>query len=247
MIDDWTCIGSTAPKPASCPLRHYRVEAASPASHVARSRPSQSSGDAVAELPDVFCWTRIGAEAGQSVDQILARKEAERCANGGIFHWGIGNSIAPAMRELLSSGECPEVLFSPIKGRPRPMDLSPPRIVAWTAGETLDGELIELPDTVLVTSRGGAAPGIGNHYALVCSTDWPLGLCDSGILEFDSLRNLISGNPVGASQVTAVVRRLNAVGPGDYLVAMRARLVAPYFLRLRRPVEVLATPLALTG
>ena len=31
-------------------------------------------------LPDVFCWTKMGTEAGQSLENIIARKEAERDA-----------------------------------------------------------------------------------------------------------------------------------------------------------------------
>jgi hypothetical protein len=243
VIDEWTCIGPNAPPSASCALSQRPAEADGRARELAQWD-SQSPGGTIDRLPDVFCWTRIGTEAGQSVEQILARKEVERRANNGVFYWGIGTSIAPALRELVRNSQSPEVLFSPIKGRPRPVDVSPTRILLWTAGETLDGEPIQLPDTALVTSRGGEASEVGNHYALVCSAGRPLGLVDSGRLEFGSLRNLLSGNPVGASQVTAVVRRLNAAGPGDYLVAMRARLVAPYFLRLRRPVEILATPLA---
>jgi hypothetical protein len=45
-------------------------------------------------LPEAFVWTRFGTEAGQTIDRILARKEAERIANGGLFLWGIGNSVA---------------------------------------------------------------------------------------------------------------------------------------------------------
>ena len=47
------------------------------------------------------------------------------------------------------------------------------------------------------------------------------------------MRNLRSGNQLGASQVTAVVSRdLAAGGIGEYPVMFRAELVAPYFVRL---------------
>jgi hypothetical protein len=47
----------------------------------------------------------------------------------------------------------------------------------------------------------------------------------------------VSGNPLGASQVTAVVERLSGRDDGrQYVVALRARLVAPYFIKLLDPV-----------
>jgi hypothetical protein len=68
-----------------------------------------------------------------------------------------------------------------------------------------------------------------------------LRLSDGSHLAFGALRNLLSGNPIGASQVTAVVKRTDGIDDGPaYCVAMRARLIAPYFIRLRdpEPVEV---------
>lgn len=187
-------------------------------------------------LPDVFCWTRFGTEAGQAVERIIQRKESERLANAGIFYWGIGNPIGPALSELIAARPQPEVLFSPILGRPREVDTNPKQVVAWTIGETPAGRLVELPGTIRVTSHGGRRV----HYALVCASDEPLALADLGRLQLQSLRNLRSGNPVGASQVTAVVRDIGREGVGQYLVAMRVWLVPPYFLRLREPVAIAA-------
>jgi hypothetical protein len=69
-------------------------------------------------LPDCFCWTRFGTEAGQAIVHILQRKEQERSANDGLFIWGIGNAIGPSIRELVRRTNRPEVLFSPIKSSP---------------------------------------------------------------------------------------------------------------------------------
>jgi hypothetical protein len=55
------------------------------------------------------------------------------------------------------------------------------------------------------------------------------------------LRNLVSGHPVGASQVTAVVERVAddlETQNGMYVVRLRARLVEPYFVRLVEPIVV---------
>src|SRR5579883_2254032 len=95
-------------------------------------------------IPDLFCWTRYGMEAGESVDQILSRKELERQGNNGLFLWGIGNAIGPAIRELVKRCQSPEVLFSPIKSRPRPADASSENVVAWTNAEAVDGNPYQL-------------------------------------------------------------------------------------------------------
>lgn len=39
--------------------------------------------------PEVFCWSKMGPESGETLDQILRRKEIERVANGGFFAWGL--------------------------------------------------------------------------------------------------------------------------------------------------------------
>src|ERR1700761_2672202 len=92
-------------------------------------------------VPQCFVWTKFGTEAGQSISDILLRKERERSANGGVFYWGIGNAVGPSILELLRKSDEPEVLFSPIKSTPRRDDVTPQRVVAWTAAAGLNGEL----------------------------------------------------------------------------------------------------------
>lgn len=192
------------------------------------------------QLPATFCWTRFGPEAGEPLAGILERKERERSANGGIFYWGIGNALGPGIAELVGTSDQPEVLFSAIRSRPRTKDLSPAVTFRWTVAEDLDGRRFGLPPTVVVHSARDAIDSGRPHYALVCSSDQPLQLRDLGRLHFAALRNLRSGAVLGASQVTAVVRRLE-IPPTDgaeYVVALRARLVAPYFVKLRDGVPV---------
>jgi hypothetical protein len=199
-------------------------------------------------LPECFCWSRFGTEAGQLVDQIVDRKEQERVANNGMFFWGIGNAIGPSMRELLRRTPNPEVLFSPIKSGPRAEDVAPPAVVAWTSAETLSGDAFSLPDCSLVTSRQDPLAPKGVHYALVCFSESPLAISRAEEkIAFARLRNLLTGRPVGASQVTAVVQR-KETGPLEtpaYDIAIRARLVYPYFLRLQNPVLLSDTNLHL--
>ncbi len=190
-------------------------------------------------LPRSFCWTRFGTEAGETIESILARKEAERRVNGDVFFWGIGNSVAPALAELVRRVSAPEVLFSPIKSRPRQVDVEPANVVRWTSAETLSGDPFKLPEHASITSRWDPERPPRGHYALVCSSSGPLKIEDAGRLSFSALRNLRSGAPLGASQVTAVVHRADTgQGSGDYPVAFRAALVAPYFVRLREAVPM---------
>jgi hypothetical protein len=183
----------------------------------------------------------MGTEAGETLAGIVDRKERERRATGGIFLWGIGNSVGAAILELVRSCPVPEVLFSPTKSQPRPIDVMPDRRVVWTAGRTTTGDLYRLPSGTRV--MGGVIDGrkLPPRYALVCASDEALALSDQGRLRFGSLRNLLSGRPVGASQVTAVVRSQelsSGPGGGDYQISFRARLVEPYFIRLSEPVVV---------
>lgn len=192
-------------------------------------------------LPPHFCWSRFGTEAGEPVDQILGRKEAERTENNGTFYWGIGNSVGPGMAELIRRCSEPEVLFSPIRSRPRSEDVSPRLVVRWRSGKALDGAEVELPRAVCVTSRAARLGENGQHYALVCASAEPLGHSDQGRVRFSELRNLRSGSRLGASQVTAIVTRVapRELEPeAEYVVAMRARLVAPYFVRLQEPEAI---------
>lgn len=191
-------------------------------------------------LPEAFCWTRFGPEAGESFSDILARKEVEREAGDGIFYWGIGSAVGRALEALIASVEEPEVLFSPITSAPRPADVRPDHVVRWSCGKGLFGESTVLPEHARVTSRFDPGRPDTARFALVCASDEPLCLEEHGELRFGSLRNFCSGAAVGASQVTAVVRR-GIAGPRcgrAYPVALRASLVDPYLLRLAAPTAV---------
>lgn len=190
-------------------------------------------------LPKYFCWSRFGTEAGQGIEDIIARKEQERRANGGVFLWGIGSALRPSMKELVRRTKDPEVLFSPIKSQARRQDVAPQAVAAWTGGETIDGSLYTLPTHSLVTSRYDPRAPRKVHYALVCFSSRALCVSESvGSIDVAGIRNLLTDRPVGASQVTAVVQCISARG-GDgrrYGVAMRVRLVYPYFVKLTHPV-----------
>lgn len=189
----------------------------------------------VTELPELFCWTKYGTEAGEDIEVILARKEAERQASGGTFFWGIGNAIGPSVEALIAQSINPEVVFTPMRSRPATRDVAPAQVAAWHGGVGLDGQPFELPTYARVTSR--LSPARRHHYALVCRADDPLGAARAQGPSFAAthVENLRSGSRVGASQVTSVVRRIAcALGllPSNYRVSFTADLVAPYFVRL---------------
>jgi len=193
-------------------------------------------------IPDVFCWTKFGAEAGEVPTSIFQRKELERRRNGGVFLWGIGQSIGPSLPELLHATSEPEVLFSPIRTPAAVRDASPSQVVIWCDAVGYDGRRFRLPEHSLVTSRMDPARPPSGHYALVCAAEspilWPEGKDD--YVAPETLRNLRSGASLGASQVTAVVRRIRGAVPGcnQYPVLARARLAYPYLVRLTRTVPV---------
>jgi len=195
-----------------------------------------------AALPHFFCWTKFGAEAGQTVQQILRRKEEERRRNEGVFLWGIGNSVGGAINELVHRASHPKVLFSPIKTTPRNCDSDPQEVLAWQSAETTAGNEYVLPPWSLVTSRKDSARLKACHYALVCYSAHPLNVTPGlgPTLDTACLRNLTTGNRLGASQVTAVVERVEeSVGNRQpYPIALRAALIAPFFVKLRNPVAI---------
>ncbi len=189
------------------------------------------------DLPEVFCWTKFGGEAGEPAEAIFQRKELERSRNGGIFLWGIGQSIRPSLEALLRTTESPEVVFSPIKAAASPRDLFPRDVVIWCGAIGFDGQRYRLPCFSLVTSKLDASTSVrSSHYALICERDEPI-LTGGGAGQTvipANLRNLLSGSALGSSQVTSVVRQVSDNYPAstEYPVITRARLVYPYLVRL---------------
>ncbi len=184
-----------------------------------------------------FVWSKVGVEAGQSLTDIIARKESERLQNDGFFLWGIGNNVGLPI-DALARSQHPEVFFSLIVSQPRACDEAPEEVFAWTEAETIGGLPYSIPRGSVVTSRAGANKRF--HYALVCQSETPICLSASADEVYSgSLRNLLSGRPVGSSQVTSVVESDDSVILGrPYQVAMKFKLAPPYFVRLLNPIVV---------
>lgn len=132
------------------------------------------------------------------------------------------------------------MLTPPVVG-PRLLDVAPAAFdtLSVASAETIDGRRYQLPSGSVVTSRLDALNPKECHYALVCHSAEPLEPDNSRHrIDFTQVANLTTGNPLGASQVTAVVglRAYDGSRGNEYVVAWRARLVAPHFIRLRVPV-----------
>ena len=195
----------------------------------------------MADLDGYVCWSRMQAEAGQGLEAIVARKELERRAGDGLFLWGVGNPPATAVSALARVGCRVPVVFSVMKSRPKAVDVAPARIFAWRRYLDPSGNERPLPPSAVVTSRGDAAGGAKRaHYALMCHLSEPLALVRGTPFDVSAYRNAGgTGAPVGASQVTALLRRVaEPADAPDYEVNLIAWLTGGYWVRLSDPVEV---------
>ena len=212
--------------------------------------PTRGSSGAPDEQPlhPYVCWTRMQADAGQSLPSIVQRKECERRHGGGYFFWGVGNAPALAINPLAREHARVPVIFSEMKSKPKPADTHPAQVLAWRRYLDLDGTGHALPDHVLVTSKATITHSnkLRGYYALMCFTDTPLELSEDGA-SFNHLfyRNFSEQSaPVGPSQVTALLKLADAsddIAPAlttSYQADLQAWLTGSYWVRLSDPVLV---------
>lgn len=188
-----------------------------------------------------LCWSRMQAEAGQGLEAIVARKELERKAGNGIFLWGVGNAPSVAISALARLRKPVPVVFSVMKTRPKKVDVAPSRVVAWRCYIDAQGVERDLPANSIVTSRGDSPTGAKRgHYALMCRSGEPLSLASGEAFDVNAYRNASEkGAPVGASQVTALLRQVTEPSEeADYEANLRADLDGSYWVRLTDPVDV---------
>lgn len=195
-------------------------------------------------IPPVFCWTKMGTEAGQSLEAILQRKELERRAGRGLFAWGIGSSLGVTTKlaqQEMQHNEV-DVLFTPMRSAAKHIDVEPSQVLLWLNYLNEDGEQTRLPSHMVVTSRGNPAQAGGkrSHYALICNGHHDITIpANGGVIDANKARNFASLNPLGASQVTAVVRYQSSrdkLPEKSYPVTFRAKLHGAGFVRLVSPV-----------
>ncbi|BCH35250.1 hypothetical protein MesoLjLc_71800 [Mesorhizobium sp. L-8-10] len=188
--------------------------------------------------PELLCWTRMQSEGGQKLEDIVARKELERRAGDGVFFWGVGNAPAVATSTYARLGIPVPVIFSVMKGRPKAVDASPRSLLVWRRYLDMYGAERELPPQALITSRGETGAGDKKrHYALMCRSLTPLKLSKGVRFDPAAFRNVgVNRGPVGASQVTALIQRIQPDGVGDYEANISAELTGSYWIRLTDPV-----------
>lgn len=195
----------------------------------------------VSTQDEYVCWSRMQAEAGQGLEAIIHRKEVERQAGDGCFLWGVGNPPAQITRMLARTGVPVPVVFSVMKTKPKAVDLAPSRTVVWRKYVDAQGIERELPAHSLVTSRGDSATGAKKaHYALMCHSAQPLTIRRGELFDPSAFRNAGgTGAPVGASQVTALLRRVDRDGEhSGYEANLTAWLTGSYWVRLSDPREL---------
>jgi len=200
------------------------------------------------DIPELFCWTKVGADSGEGLTAIICRKELERQAGQGTFYWGVGNSVGSAVTELAVDGQHPAVVFSRMRDAASAPAAKAEReagaLLLWRACLDRHGNAQPLPAHVVVTSRAPADPANQPraHYALVCHTGETLSAESHGVMRFNELINYTSGRPLGYSHVTALVKRRKAGAPPggpDYPVLMVAALRPPYVVQLQDPLLLL--------
>lgn len=194
-------------------------------------------------LPNAFCWTKMGTEAGQSLEAIITRKDMERELGDGVFFWGIGTALGQKIWNFIDSISKPFILFSPIKTKPKQKDVNPGKVFIWTSYIDRIGKKHTIPDHILLTSNGT----VNNlkkkqHYALVCHKKRPL-LYDEKwpCINWADLNNYMTQSKLGYSQVTAVVERKEIkqkLKNIHYDVLFGAELVDPYYIKLTDPYEM---------
>lgn len=192
------------------------------------------------DLSAPICWTRMQTEAGQPLSEIIRRKELERAACGGVFFWGVGNAPSRWVLTLSASNVEVPVIFSTMRSRPQPKDISPSGLSVWRHFALPDGSIRPLPPGALVTSRSKVGHS-RSHYALMCKSTIPLQIGRYGQFDPSLYRNFGSnGKRIGPSQVTCLVERGNGGRSlaQVYEINLRARLVGGYWVRLVDPVNI---------
>jgi len=115
--------------------------------------------------PNRFCWSKVGPEAGLTLDQILRWKEFQRSLSDGLFFWGVGG-IPNRNKQgtFISSTATPRVLFCEQLAEAKQEYKRPASTLFWTHYLDDKEEEVALPRYAAVTSKGDAS----THFAIVC-------------------------------------------------------------------------------
>ena len=184
-----------------------------------------------------FLFTKMGADGGQQLEAILARREFERKTGQGVFWWAIGNSLGLAVSERAKEqGGVLPVIFSRMPSKSHRRDTHPSEIMLWPQWQDADGTIHEVPGHILLWSQGADLRRKQKHFALVCHSDDPVRLGDHG--PFHPARcKTHRGRQPGSSQVTALLHddSSDSHTASKSQFGFRASLIEPWFVTLVNP------------
>ncbi len=183
---------------------------------------------------------KMGADGGQALEAVIARREFERRMGNGIFWWAIGSPLGQAVRcAAEDAGGVLPVLFSQMPSKPQRRDTHPNEILLWPEWQDLSGTTQKVPDHILLWSRGTDRGPKQRHYALVCHSDTPVMLGCHGPFDPTQCQTHLGQRP-GTSQVTALLRddARDSHVPSKYRLGFRASIICPWFVRLVNPRQL---------
>ena len=201
------------------------------------------------------CLTKFGPESGETVKEILARKDLERKsgirAHKNEFWWGIGEKgTAQSINNLISQYNATIVLFSAIKNQEPPKNGSSSDALVWRRYRMLGGDLLhDIPKHVLITSAAVTKSGAvrNTHFALICNSSIPIKI-GGNVFRFAShhYKSISKDGTLGKTArgqrtTTALVKWTTSPISGaecDSLIDFSAQLCAPYCVELSDPKRI---------
>jgi len=185
----------------------------------------------------------MGQDAGQPLDEIIIRKEAERKTRG-EFWWGLGTALGPHVEKVarLNGGTLP-LLFSEALGNQKQAPNE--NIYVWNGWQSVRKgryrtyDSGSIPKHALVLGGNPDRP----YYSLVCRCDTELVLGNHGPFDPAQCRTTKGIRP-GVSQRAALLTGQVKHPQGLYRIAVSAHLVVPWFVRLTYPRVLTAAELA---
>jgi len=171
----------------------------------------------------------MGVDAGEPLDHIFIRKEAERTI-GGEWWWGLGSTVAKELEQLaISNGGTLPPIFSALNSH---KGLNPnQKICVWNGWRSRDGNRNgPIPEHVLVLSAYNPKPE-RREYALVCRSGLQVVLGNHG--HFNPVNCLTpSGKMRDPRQRTTLLMGSNTHPDGPYVISLKAEVVNPWYVRL---------------
>jgi hypothetical protein len=181
----------------------------------------------------------MGQDAGQPLNEIIIRKEAER-RTGDEFWWGLGTPLGDRVESvaILNAGTLPALFSAVGKNQKQAPNQN---TYVWNGWRSIrKGRDGSIPKHVLVLGGNPARP----YYALVCRCDTVLVLGDHGPFDPAQCLTLANGVPPGVSQRAALLKGQVKHPHGPYRIAFNAHLVGPWFVRLTQARVLTAAELA---